>query len=102
VRPRRQVVDSILAFWAKVDRAPDDGCWEWTGSRDVTGYGIVRLDGRLHKAHRVAWMLANGQQPGLRLRHVCGNVNCVRPDHLASRSGSSASNQSAQARTAST
>jgi hypothetical protein len=85
-RPRREVMDSILSFWAKVDRAPGDGCWEWRGSRDLTGYGIVRLDGRLEKAHRVAWMLSNGRQPGLRLRHLCGNASCVRPGHLASRS----------------
>ncbi len=82
MRPRRQVVDSILAFWAKVDRRPEDGCWEWTGSRDVTGYGIVRLDGQLHKAHRVAWMLANGREPGVRLQHRCRNAACVRPGHL--------------------
>ncbi len=85
-RPARPVVDSVLSFWAKVERAPGEACWEWKGSRDVTGYGIVRIDGQLHKAHRVAWVLANGRPPGLRLRHVCGNASCVRPAHLASRS----------------
>ncbi len=79
---RRRVEDSVLSFWAKVERSLDGGCWEWRGSRDVTGYGIVRLDGRLQKAHRVAWLLMNGDRPGLRLRHVCRNPSCVRPDHL--------------------
>lgn len=82
-RPRYLVEESILAFWAKVERTSDDGCWEWKGSRDMTGYGHVRLDGRLQKAHRVAWLLANGRHPALRLRHLCRNPGCVRPDHLA-------------------
>lgn len=82
-RPRHLVEESVLAFWAKVERNSGEGCWEWKGSRDMTGYGHVRLDGRLQKAHRVAWLLATGQQPGLRLRHLCRNPSCVRPDHLA-------------------
>jgi len=80
---RRLVEDSVLSFWAKVDRGSGDSCWDWKGSSDITGYGIVRLDGRLQKAHRVAWLLATGERPGLRLRHLCRNPRCVRPDHLA-------------------
>lgn len=79
---RRLVEDSVLSFWAKVDRGSGDSCWDWKGSSDITGYGVVRLDGRL-QAHRVAWLLATGQRLGLRLRHVCHNPRCVRPDHLA-------------------
>ena len=71
-----------MSFWAKVERSLESGCWEWQGSRDVTGYGIVRLDGRLRKAHRVAWLLTYGHHPRARLRHACRNPACVRPDHL--------------------
>ena len=85
---RRPVEASVLSFWAKVERRPDNGCWEWKGSSDLSGYGIVRLDRRLQKAHRVAWLLATVQRPGLRLRHLCGNPRCVRPDHLAPSAGS--------------
>lgn len=81
-RPPRRLEDSVRSFWAKVDRSLGEGCWEWTGSRDVTGYGILRLDGRLQKAHRIAWLLTNGNYPSARLRHGCRNPRCVRPDHL--------------------
>ncbi len=38
------------------------------------GYRQVRISGRLHYAHRVAWMIANGDIPdGLMIDHVNGD-----------------------------
>ena len=82
MRPRRPVEDSILAFWAKVERAPGEGCWAWTGSRDAAGYGTVRLDGPHDNAHRVAWTLVDEPQPGVRIRHLCRKPSCVCPGHF--------------------
>lgn len=68
-------------FWARV--ATGDGCWEWLGTRHGHGYGLLRIDGRLVRAHRVAWELENGPIPaGLSVLHSCDNRPCVRPDHL--------------------
>ena len=74
-------------FWAKVKKG--DGCWEWQGATDARptrrpGYGLVTVNGRRAKAHRVAWELANGREipPGLLACHRCDNPPCVRPDHL--------------------
>lgn len=70
-------------FWAKVRRS--DGCWEWQGTHDPFGYGVLGASAhqRAVKAHRVSWQLHNGPVPvGLWVLHHCDNPPCVRPDHL--------------------
>ncbi len=70
-------------FWAKVEKS--DGCWTWTGANYI-GYGQISeggRDGRLLKAHRVAYELLVGPIPdGLDLDHLCRNPSCVNPAHL--------------------
>jgi hypothetical protein len=75
------------SFWSKVDTsrdAPDD-CWTWEAKARLGSYGAAWMDGRLHTAHRVAWLLSNGP---IEPRHIvtqrCGNPLCVRPTHLVS------------------
>jgi hypothetical protein len=74
-------------FWAKVEKT--ETCWLWTGAKSANGYGTVRFDGKLQKAHRVAWQLRHGPIPTtaqvwerLELFHMCGVRSCVRPDHM--------------------
>lgn len=68
-------------FWSKVARA-DIGCWEWMASTDGR-YGVMRVNKRLHKAHRVSYDFLVGPVPeGMELDHLCANTLCVRPDHL--------------------
>jgi len=67
-------------FWSKVRKG--EGCWEWTAAK-VHGYGYFGMDGKLRRAHRVAWEIASGPiPPGAVVLHDCGNHGCVRPDHL--------------------
>lgn len=68
-------------FFEKYERG--DGCWEWLGSRNSSGYGLVS-DGRKHRrASRVSWELHVGPIPvGLFILHACDNPPCVRPGHL--------------------
>ena len=61
----------------------ENGCLEWTGYRMPTGYGTIKVDGKKQLAHRVAWMLANGEIPeGLQVLHTCDNPACCAVDHL--------------------
>lgn len=57
-------------------------CWEWDGLRDRRGYGRLWDGERVQAAHRVAYALAHGTEPGGHVLHQCDNPPCVNPDHL--------------------
>jgi hypothetical protein len=68
-------------FWSKVEKG--DGCWEWKGRRHKQGYGVFWIGRTILLAHRVAYRLATGDDPGANVVcHRCDNPPCVRPDHL--------------------
>lgn len=79
----RQDESLRLRFERHVDcRGPDD-CWPWTAGRDRDGYGKFKIAKKQNRAHRVAFALATGQQPGeLWVLHRCDNPPCVNPAHL--------------------
>lgn len=81
--PARYQNDPGARIWPRLI-ATESGCMEWQGSRNEHGYGQLRVDGRLIKAHRFAWELINGPIPaGADLLHSCDNPPCCNPDHLA-------------------
>lgn len=79
----------VERYWSHVERRGAEECWPWTasfaGSQDH-GRIYVGKDGVrpvFRYAHRVAWMLANGEDPGPnKVRHRCDNPPCQNPAHL--------------------
>lgn len=68
-------------FWSRVQVS--DGCWLWTGAPSKKGYGNVWCEGKLWRAHRVAWTITHGPIPdGLFCCHACDRPACCRVDHL--------------------
>lgn len=78
----------VERFWSKVDTTGE--CWVWTGNRNTSsGFGMARTEHGRMLAHRVSWELTHGMQLAAdeyilhnSQEDGCGNILCVRPQHL--------------------
>lgn len=89
-------------FWARVvgNRSQRNGCWNWAGATNSTGYGTVKYQGNAVTAHRLAAFLTglvrdmaaprDKRSIGFIL-HSCDNRLCCNPSHM--RVGTYAENQ---------
>lgn len=74
--------DQKSRFWAKIAiTANPNKCWNWL----ATGaYGMFRVGRRMYLAHRIAYKLVTGSDPGeMELLHSCDNPKCCNPNHLS-------------------
>lgn len=70
-------------FWQQVEVGDPEACWPWLGHVSRWGYGRSSLRGAPGRAHRLAYVLANGDIPdGHVVHHECGRRDCVNPAHL--------------------
>jgi len=85
-RWRRYGTTEVLTLperiWKLTKRTPN-GCWEWRGKIHRNGYGVVSVNNKQQRAHRVVYELLVEPIPGgLVLDHLCRNPPCVNPAHL--------------------
>lgn len=76
-------MQGIIQRFFKHVQVSENGCWDWLGSKDDSGYGQFNLNGKIDRAHRSIHTLLKGQIPtSLQIDHLCRNHSCVNPDHL--------------------
>lgn len=84
----KPVIDKSSIIKAKfiknVDKNGPNGCHIWNGSIiPISGYGRMKIDGRVIRAHRFAYILFKGPiSEDKIIMHTCNNKLCVNPDHL--------------------
>ena len=58
-------------------------CIIFSGCKDTGGYGLKRKEGKLYKAHRLAWIEEKGEIPkDLFVCHTCDTPACINIAHL--------------------
>lgn len=83
VEPRNNVMTEadVERFLKKIKKT--DTCWLWTASTRGGGYGSFKLHSRTVLAHRVSYILFNGDLSiNDVVRHSCDTPSCVNPSHL--------------------
>ena len=70
-------------FFSQVNKNTGSDCWHWTGYLNK-GYGSIRINGKMIKAHRFSYELHKGDIPeSMFILHSCDNSMCVNPEHLS-------------------
>lgn len=69
-------------FWSKAHIA-SNGCWEWTGGKFTSGYGVFKWLGRSRYVHRITYSTFRGPIVlPLQCDHLCRNRACCNPSHI--------------------
>lgn len=71
----------LSRFKSRSDESPS-GCLMWTGNLDYKGYGAISFNGKMLKAHRVAFFIEHGRWPKPCALHTCDTPACIRPSHI--------------------
>ncbi len=73
---------TLARIFARTIRT-ESGCMEWQGAINSSGYGHIKINGKVVQAHRLVMMLSGESIHGQMVLHACDNKLCINPDHLS-------------------
>lgn len=68
-------------FWW-TDKAPKKVAGKLANAKDRLGYVCLKISGKMHKAHRLAWAFVHGKFPDHDIDHINGNPSDNRISNL--------------------
>ena len=76
-------------IFAKISINNSTKCWNWRGSLDQQGYGMVWYKERCERIHRVLYAYfvepiprGTKKREFAQIHHTCNNTTCCNPSHL--------------------
>lgn len=78
-------INKDKAFWSKVDKSDEYGCWPYKEYIDRDGYGRFHLENGPIGAHVYAWLWSRKMDrvpDGKIIMHLCDNRCCCNPHHI--------------------
>lgn len=71
-------------FMDSFEKAGNDQCWEWKGTKNNAGYPLFSYKGRMISALKVLYGLHNEKKipEDWVITHSCRKVDCMNPDHV--------------------
>lgn len=81
-RPKN-LFKSIDDIFDRCTPVTETGCWLWDGGLYKTGYAAVSINRMMFRVHRLAYIMANGEDVhGKDVCHKCDVRPCCNPAHL--------------------
>lgn len=77
-------IKSINTWLINHRKITENGCWEWSGPVNKSGYGLIIIDHKRIRVHRVACALYKdfNINSDFIICHHCDNPPCFNPEHL--------------------
>jgi len=82
--PQKKQKSVINRIFDKLKRNPKTFCWEWIGCLNHDGYGIININHKNRRIHRIMYKYIYSTIPEEKpyVLHRCDNRKCCNPTHL--------------------
>lgn len=77
------LLDRLLEKTKLKESGNINDCWNWSGTKNREGYGIMMIKNKLIRIHRISYELFIKKIPKDKvIDHLCNNTSCFNPIHL--------------------